>query len=143
MDLNESFTHLEELLRLANSLVAPFTYDDELKWLQNKDITRKMFERCPKCFIPFNSNSKRMALFPICNRMAIEDPNVINFSLKFANKLVGKENIDQDSLSKIIFKLEKLKRKFSKAIPKPNNMAKMKARSTKQFTSIKKYLKGK
>jgi len=142
MDINEGLIYLQELIRTANNLISPMTYNDDLEWISNKDLTKKLFEKCPHCFISLNYKDKQTALFPICNRMAIHDPKIINFSIKLAKRLIDKPNVDQENLIIIISKLEKLVKKYSKEIPKTEEMAVLKTKSTKHLSKIKKYIKG-
>ena len=61
--------------------------------------------------------------------------------MKLANKLVGRENVDQELLKVVIMKLEALHKKYSGTNVKTSKMAAMKGNSTKQLTKIKKVLK--
>ena len=137
--IKEQMSTLDELLRTANSLINPITVHQDLKWLMNKDVRTKFKERFPKCYLSMNIGQKSM-IFPICNRSGAEDPSMIDFSMKVANRLAGKPHINTEELKVILTKLTFLKKKFSKPIPKPANMAVQKGKVTKNLNQIKKLL---
>lgn len=137
--INENLEILQELIRKVDSLISPMTVDSKLKWLMSKDVKNKLFETHPKCFLTMNIGQKSM-VFPVCNRSGMEDPDIIAISLKVANKLAGRSNINNEELVVILKKLEMLQRKFSKDIPKPSDMAVRKGMSTKEINQIKSIL---
>jgi hypothetical protein len=86
-----------------------------------------------------NIGQKSM-VFPVCNRSGMEDPDIIAISLKVANKLAGRSDINTNELVVILKKLKMLQTKFSKDIPKPSDMAARKGMSTKELNQIKSLL---
>ena len=138
--LYEEFFHLEELLRTADSLINPMTVDQRLAWLMDKNVRGKLFEEYPKCFLKLNMGAKHMVL-PVCNRSGMHDPQIIDISIKMANKIAGKPDIDTEELKVTLHKLEFLKNKYSKAIPKPSNAAGQKGNVTKNLNQISRLLK--
>lgn len=134
--LNEHYKVLHELIRKVDSLISPISVDSKLKWLMNKDVRTKLFEEKPKCFLTMNIGSKSM-VFPICNRSGMEDPDIINISIKVANKLANRKDINREEIVVVLSKLQFLLKKFSKDIPKPTNMAASKAISTREINQIK------
>jgi len=140
MNIQEDFTYLEELLRLAYNLISPSTYKDDLNWMKDRSVTEKMYNKCPSCFLTIMRKDKGIIYFPICNRARIEDPRVIKFSIIFAGKLSGNEHIDEEELKAIMKRLERLNSTFSKPIPRSTRMAILKGRTTKQFKGMRKYL---
>ena len=137
--LHENFVHLEELIRTADSLINPITVDKRLEWLMRKDVRGKLFEENPKCFLSMNIGQKTM-LFPICSRSGMEDPQIIDFSIKLANRIAGKPDVDVSELQVTLKKLNMLKKKFSQPIPKPAKNAAQKGNSTKNMNQIKSLL---
>lgn len=138
--LRENFDHLQELLRTADSLINPMTVDQRLSWLMKKDIRGKLFEENPKCFLSMNIGAKSM-LFPICNRQGMTDPGIIDISIKMANRIAGKPDVNTEELNVTLKKLEFLKKKFSKPIPKPSANAGQKGNVTKNLNQISRLLK--
>lgn len=141
IDDNKNFEYLEELLRTARSLISPITYHDHLKKIMDRDFRKKLFDGNSKCYLTINYKGRDIPFFPICNRTALEDPRIIKFSLKLAKRMVGRDDIDQDSLNLVIMKLEGLHKKFTKQVPRPTSMAVKKGKATKEMSKIKRYLK--
>jgi len=137
--ITEDLERINELIRKANSLISPITYHDKMKWLLTKDARLQLFELDPKCILPLKMG-REVPFFPVCNRQGMVDPDIISFSLKLANRMVGKEGVDQDHLYATISKLEGLHKKFMKDIPKPTEMAAKKGQVTKMVNKIKKYI---
>jgi len=137
---NERFEVLDELIRKAYSLIAPYSTDYRLKWLMNRDLRTKHFERFPKCYLFLMMRGRQVPFFPICNRMGMEDPDIISFSMKLVEKLKDRPEIEGEQLDAVLIKLKKLHSKFSKEIPKPTGMAVKKAFITRLFNNIKGYL---
>ena len=139
MDFTNEFEQLGELLRTVNKLISPETFSDKLKWLTDRDMKKKLFERYPKCFLPVRIG-QLIPFLPICNRSGMVDPDLISFSLRLANKLRSHDNVDQEHLSIQINRLNRLYNVYSKDIPKPPNMAATKGNVTKNVNIIKQYL---
>lgn len=140
MNIQEGFTYLSELLRTAYDLISPNTYHNQLDLFKDREKMEELYNKCPSCFLTLLRKDKGIVYFPLCNKMNIEDPKLINFSITFAGKLNGNENIDEEDLKNIMIKLQRLKNKFSKPIPKTTRMAILKGNSTRQLHKIKKYL---
>ncbi len=143
MDLiKEDVKVLHELIRKAYDLIAPFSYHDDLKLMMHKQMRQTSLEKFPKCWILLKNKIGREIPFPICNRIGLEDPNIIDFSLKLAEKFKDKPEVDQDHLCKCIKRLMALKSKFSKDIPRPAPEAARKGKVTKNMNQVSNYLKG-
>lgn len=134
--LSEKFEVLDELIRKVNDLINPIPVEDELEWLQNRDMSKKLFEEHPKCFIAMNFGQQNFTL-PICNRMGMEDPKIIDFSIALVNKVAGRDYADQEQIVVILRRLNMLKKKFSSDSPKPEDMAGRKAIVTKKLRQLK------
>lgn len=137
---NEHFEFLEELIRKAYAIIAPYDVDFRLKWLMDKDLRTKHFEKFPKCYLSLRTRGRQVPFFPICNRMGMEDPEIISFSMKLAEKLKDKPEIEGEQIDAVLVKLKGLHSRFNKEIPKPANMAAKKAFVTVLFKKIKSYL---
>ncbi len=111
-NINESFITLQTLLNQAKELIHPIDYSYELKFLLKQDNRKKLFEDNPKCILPINVG-RQIPFLPVCNRSAMFDPNIIDLSLKMANKLIGNEFVEQNQLFESINKLKQLKNKYS------------------------------
>jgi len=137
--LNERFQYLEELIRIANSLINPITAHDEMMSLMSKDHKKKLLERNPQCWLPVHIG-RPIPFFPVCNRSGSYEIESINFSLKLAKKLVGNTKVDQEQLEMITRRLQNLKNKYSKDVPRPSNMAYRKGLTTKLLRKIRQYI---
>jgi hypothetical protein len=133
---------LEELIRRAYEHMRPFTYHRDLEWLSNPDLRKGLFDKFPKCFLSLSINRKDVPFFPICNRLGFVDPRIVLFSMKLANKLatIGDPRVDVTNLQGVTKRLEFLHRKYSKEVPKPEDMAVKKAMVTRMLNNVKKYL---
>ena len=112
MDFIKEFKQLEELLKKADSLITPVTYHDTIEWLMSKKNREQLFELNPKCVLTVNVGTQ-VHYIPICNRSAMSDPKVIDFSLKLAKRLEGNAKADQEQVKKVILILNGLKAKYS------------------------------
>jgi len=139
--VDEQFELLDELIRKVHSLIGPYDIHDELKWLMQRDVRKKIFEKFPKCFLSLRSKGRFIPFFPICNMTGKEDPEMIAFSMKMADKMKDKPDIDQKELDIIVVKLQRLHNRFNKEIPKPPNVAAKKGVITKSLKTIGNYLK--
>lgn len=137
--ITEDLERIAELIRKADSLISPITYHDKMKWLLTKDARQQLFERNPKCIFPLKMG-REVPFFPVCNRQGMVDPDIISFSLKLANRMVGKEAVDQEHLYAVIAKLEASRKKYEKDIPKPVDMAARKGLVTKMMSKVKRYI---
>jgi len=139
--LKEEFDHLSELIRKANELINP---EKDLGYLLKKDVRDRLYGEKPKCFIkmlPIGRDTSPY-LLPICNRAGIEDPKVIKISIGIIEKLMTDESgkYDTNALQTILNKLNHHNSVFSKKIPKPMSTGAQKAKVTRMFGNIKKYL---
>ena len=137
--VQESMDNLNELIRVANSLISPISVHDNLKWLMDRNLRKKHFEQYPKCYLSMNIGAKNFSL-PICNRSGIEDPNIISFSKKVINRMADRNMLNSSDIIITLKRLDMLERKFSKPIPKPQGMAARKGKVTKTLNQIKQLL---
>jgi hypothetical protein len=140
-NLKKDLDHLSELIRKANELINP---ENDLSYLIKKDIRDRLYGEKPKCFIkilPIGRDTSPY-LLPICNRQGIEDAKVIKVSIKVIEKLMSNENgkFDVNMLQTVLNKLNHHDSVFSKQIPKPMSTGAQKAKVTRMFGNIKKYL---
>jgi hypothetical protein len=82
-------------------------------------------------------------LLPLCNRAGILDPEVIKISYAAVGRLLSDPSgmYDVNDLQKILDKLDRMKSRYSKNIPKPPKAAGRKAVVTRMFNNIKNHLK--
>lgn len=140
--LDENLQILDELLRKAYALINPLSSHSDLEWYLDRDMRRSQMEKFPKCFIILQNKMGREIPFPICNVMGMTDPNMIAFSLKYAEKLARSPDIEPDRLARCVDSLRRLRARFDKEIPTPAPEAARKAGITKNFNSVSNYLKG-
>jgi len=139
-NIEERFNYLDELIRKVSNLVSPFDSKSDLELMIKKDVRDRLFGKYPKCFLSLRSMGRDNPIFPICNRLGAEDPDIIKFSIKLANKLKNKPEIDGEQIDAILVKLNGLHSKFSKDPIKPANMATRKGLQTRILNNIKGYI---
>lgn len=136
--LEEDLELLEELIRKAYQLISPISYEYDLKWLMKQDNRTGLFEKHPKCFLKLKMMGRDIPFFPICNRGGMISPAFISLSLKMVDRLVGNDRVNQDHLVVVATKLNVLKKKYDKEIPRPTEMASKKANVTRFINSVAK-----
>jgi len=136
-NINENIQLLEELVRKAYQLISPIPFEYDLKWLMKMDHRNALFEKNPKCFLKLKHLGREIPFFPCCNRAGITDPKMIDISIKMIDKLSGNDQVDQDALIVTAQRLKALKSKFSKELPKTNEMGTKKAHVTKFLNKVK------
>jgi hypothetical protein len=141
-NIEERFQILEELIRKVSKHLYPYTEEEDIAYLQRKDLRDKLHGKFPKCFLTLKGIGRDIPFLPICNRLGIQDASMINFSMKMAQKMQSNSNFDQEELSMLLVKLKKLSSTYSKDIPKPPIQAAKKGMTTRMFGNIKKYLDG-
>jgi len=134
--LQESFEILEELLRQAHELISPMTYHDDLERLTPQFMMGDM-QKNPGCYIKMDTGRKTM-VFPICNRNGIKTPQMIKFSLKLAARLNDADYVDQERISIVISKLNRLLNRYDRPVPKPSRAAGVKSLATQKFNQLMK-----
>jgi len=134
--------HLEELIRTATNQL--LTKQEKVGYLMNPDLKDKLYGKFPECFISLKKMGRDVSayLLPLCNRAGIIDPEVIKISYAAVGKLLSDQNgmYDINDLQTILSKLDRLKARYSKTIPKPPQQAGRKAVVTRMFKNIKKHL---
>ena len=138
--INEEFDMLTELIRKVNDSLLPYGNEDKLLYLQRKDIRDRLQGKFPKCFLAIKGKGRDIPFLPLCNRIGVHDPDIIKFSIKLANQMNGLEDIDQDDLSIVLAKLEKMHSTYSKDVVKPPQAAARKGLTTRMFNNIKKHI---
>ena len=140
--MDKEIVVLEELIRRAYEHMKPYTYHNDLEWLTDPDLRKGLWEKFPKCYLSLSVNRKDIPFFPICNRLGFVDPRIVMFSIKLANRLssVGDPRVDITNLQGVTKRLEFIHRKYSKEVPKPEDMAVKKAMVTRMLSNIKRYL---
>ncbi len=129
-------SNYRNLLEKLRPLSSPVDYHADLKWLLNRDMSKKMMEENPDCFMSIKRGNSGFFL-PICNRLAIKDPRIINMSLKIVDRLGDDPEIDEEELSCVRFKLQRLLTRYDKGVPTPPRNAYRKGVSTRQINKIK------
>jgi len=133
--------HLEELIRMASTHL--LSKDERIGYLNNDHGLRdRLYGKYPKCFIAIYRKDATVINLPICNRLGIIDVDVINLSVKAIQKLMEDEDgsIDVNELTKVLTKLETVKNRYDKPVPKPPVPAAVKGQMTQMFNNIKNHL---
>lgn len=130
--------YLEELIRKITAIISPNLYDDSVNTFSDKEKKNKLFKNNPKCFVSVQCGNRKPILLPVCNSQGMEDFKIIRFSINLMEKLRKKfDDEDQEQIDQIIKKLKRLENKFTADVPKPTNMAVLKAKSTINLNRIK------
>lgn len=137
--IQEELENLSELIRKANELINP---DKSIGYLLKKDMRDRLYGEKPACFMKLKPIGRDTSayLFPICNRYGMEDPKVIQLSIKMVERLINDGRFDSGSLQTMLNSLNHRNDTFVKRIPKPASQAAKKAQVTRMFNNIKKYL---
>jgi hypothetical protein len=111
----------------------------------NPDLKDRLYGKFPECFISLKRMGRDTSayLLPLCNRAGILDPEVIKISYAAVGRLLSDPSgmYDVNDLQKILDKLDRMKSRYSKNIPKPPKAAGRKAVVTRMFNNIKNHLK--
>jgi len=137
--LNE-FERMQEFIQKVSDIVSPISFRDELKSVIDPNIRKHLYEKYPKCFLPVRIGNRDAFIMPVCNRTGATDKNMIAFSLKLANRLLDREDVDRDMLQITIKRLNRMFNTYSKDIPTPPGSAAQKANVTKALILLKKNL---
>lgn len=137
--IKEELQNLSELIRRADELINP---DQSIGYLLKKDIRDRLYGMKPACFVKLQPIGRDTSsyLFPICNRYGIEDPKVIQISIKMAERLMNDDRFNVNDIQDMLGRLQHRNDTFIKQIPKPASQAAKKAQVTRMFNNIKKYL---
>lgn len=137
--INEELKILSELIRKADKLINP---EDSLAYLVHKDVRDRLYGKKPACFMKLRPIGRDTSayLFPICNRSGMEDPKVIKLSIGMLQKSMVDSRFDPKDIQVMLGKMQHRHDTFIKKIPKPASAAAKKAKVTKMFDNIKKYL---
>jgi hypothetical protein len=135
--------NLEELVRIAADRI--LSHSEKFDYIVNDQVKKRLYITNPECFISLKRLGRDTTpyLLPLCNRGMIIDHRAIDISYKLVQKLLddNKGLYDINDLQTVLSKLELLKNRYNKIIPKPPQQAARKALITKMFNNIKGYLK--
>lgn len=135
--------NLEELIRLASQHL--LTKEDKLLYITRPEIRDRLYGKYPKCFISLKKMGRDTSsyLLPLCNRVGMIDPDVIEISVKVIQRLMSDPSgmYDINQLQTILDKLDRMKARYKKDVPKPPQQAGRKAVVTRMFNNIKNHLK--
>lgn len=133
---------LEELIRTATDHL--LTKQEKIEYLMNPELKNRLYGKFPECFISLKRMGRDTSayLLPLCNRAGIIDPMVINISYKMVSKLLADTTgmFDVNELQTVLDKINRLKARYEKEMPKPAQAAGRKAVVTRMFNNIKGHL---
>lgn len=136
--------YLQELLTKISSYLDPTEVDDQAKWLYNRKLSERLYGEKPECFVGIRGRGQDIStILPVCNRAGMQDPAVIAFSIKLAQRLGADDKVglvDPASLREALDELEELKKNATKKASSPKG-AGLKGNSTKGINKIKDHLK--
>lgn len=141
--MTKELQNLEELIRLASQNL--LTKKDKLLYITRPELRDKLYGKFPECFISLKRMGRDTTpyLLPICNRAGMIDPDVIEISVKVIQRLLADPTgmYDINQLQTILDKLDRMKARYKKTVPKPPRQAGRKAVVTRMFNNIKNHLK--
>jgi len=138
--LDEHFDKLNELMRRVSGALSPFDSND-MAWLQKKEIRDRLYGSHPGCFYQMTSNyGPPIPFFCVCNRMGVQDPKVMDFTMKLIDKMKGSDRYNKDDLDAVYIKIKRKHNTYNRDIPKPPREAALKGVQTKSLNSVKNYL---
>ena len=127
---------LQELLSKISSYLDPDTTDDKMKGLYDQKLSERLFGEKPECFVAIKGKGQDIStLLPVCNRAGIQDPRVIQFSIKLAQRMTTSDKVglvDPASLTEAISTLQDMSKKYEIVEERVNKKA---------ISKIKDYLK--
>ena len=135
--IQEGRQHLNELIRRVHQIVFP-EHKEDLKWLLNKDLRHQMMEKYPKCFVSTADNRNNPVYLPICSRMAVVDPKMIDLSIEILQRLERKKKVHPETARPVLLRLKKMKTRYNKDAPKAPESSAFKAKLTKFVNSLDK-----
>lgn len=141
---DKKLNQLQELIRKVDKIVNSSrseSLDDfhsDSSWFGDTNLRKKMYETNPECFVSITVPNNNPALLPICNRSAIQDPDVIASSMKIIRKINKMGKCDDHTKDVLIAKLKKLKTRLDKECPKSYKSSSRKAKLTKFMNNMKK-----
>ena len=140
--MTKELQNLEELIRLASQHL--LTKEDKLLYITRPELRDKLYGKFPECFISLKRLGRDTSayLLPLCNRAGMIDPDVIEISVKVIQRLLADPSgmYDINQLQTILDKLDRMKARYKKEVPKPPQQAGRKAVVTRMFNNIKQHL---
>jgi hypothetical protein len=142
MSEDKGLQHLEELIRTASNHL--LTKEEKIGYIMDPKVKETLYGKFPECFISLKRMGRDTSayLLPLCNRAGIMDPEVIKISYAAVGKLLSDPSgmYDINDLQGILDKLDRMKSRYGKNIPKPPKAAARKAVVTRMFKNIKGHL---
>jgi hypothetical protein len=139
---DKELQNLQELIRTVSDHL--LTKEEKIGYLTNPELRDRLYGKFPECFLSLKRMGRDTSayLLPICNRAGIIDPAVIKISYKAVAKLMDDStgSFDVNDLQKMLDKLDRMKARYKKEIPKPPKAAARKAVVTRMFNNIKNHL---
>jgi hypothetical protein len=141
--LDEHIEKLEELIRTASKHIPGEKEldQDDIAALLKRDVRDRLMGKNPECFVCLKRIGREPFFLPICNRKAIVDPKAIDISLGVIQKLMSGDSSDVNDLQHTFDQLTRMKRRYSKDIPKPPKAAARKAMVSKLMKKMGTYIK--
>ena len=125
-DKHKNIREVSRALLLSLGLESP---EKDIKELLDRNLRKRLFADKPFCFLKISSSPN--IFFPVCNRFGFHSPDMIQLSIKIAEKLQQNDNYDQEELSLIIQRLKRLLNRHSKDNATSSRYAGIKGNSTR------------
>lgn len=137
---DKNLEQLQELIRKVDKIVKDRRLDDlhsDTNWFTSPDVRKRMYETNPECFVSINVPGYNPAYLPICNRSALQDPDVIASSMKVVKHIHKMGKCDQKSKDVLLAKLRKLHTRLDKEPTNSYKSSAKKARLTRFMNNVK------
>lgn len=104
---------VEDYLKNMETMVYS-TFPPATRWLVDKPYRERIFENHPECFLTVRMmyGSSQLPFFPICNRSAVNNREMLHKAIEMAKGFQQDPRIDQGSIHEVIVKLTKLENKL-------------------------------
>lgn len=96
---------IEEYLKDMESMVYG-TFPAATKWLTDKPYRKYLFDNNPECILSMkNMYGREIPFFPICNRSAVANKDLVKKAIEIAKSFQGDGRLDQERQKEIITRL--------------------------------------
>jgi len=131
---------LQELVRIADSLINGMTPQDKIDWINSLDdqTRHNFFTDKPKCVLPirYMDSETLQPYFVICNKQGMVDPDLIKIAIDKCREEIGSSRVDQEHLLATLKRLMRLYKMYSNGPATCPRMAYLKGRATQRLNSI-------
>jgi hypothetical protein len=130
--LQELMGRIDRMMDTAGNAI----YKHDIDWLTDRDMRRRLYDEKPECFVSINVPGYNPIFLPICNRRSLQDPKIIDLSMRLVKKLNTYGKLDSETKDVVLAKLVRIKKRADKNVPTPYKGSVKKSKITKYLTNI-------